>query len=131
MNLAEKILFLMQRKEIKTVAELSRALDIPYKTLDNILRRTNFDNVKFSILKKLCLFFDVNLMYLIFDEITDPDYGMLPTKPADVSLYPDEQQLIEDYRSLTPKWQEHIRITMEVSKVSCQRELAESAEKHA
>ncbi len=76
MNLREKIKYLMQRDNIKTTAELSRLLDIPYKTLDNILRRDTFDNVKFSTLKKLCVQFDVDMRYLCYDEIEDANYVM-------------------------------------------------------
>lgn len=38
--------------------------------------------------------------------------------PTDYSLSPDERQLIEDYRSLTPPGQEYIRQTMAMAKMS-------------
>lgn len=38
--------------------------------------------------------------------------------PTDYSLSPDERQLIEDYRGLTPPGQEYIRQTMAMAKMS-------------
>lgn len=107
MNLKQKIEYLMARDQIKTVAELSRALDIPYKTMDNLLKRDHFENVKFSTLRKLCYLFNVDLRYLCFDEITDPDFEINPSEPS--ALSPDEQKLIDDYRTFNAEGQEKIR----------------------
>ena len=114
MNLREKIEYLMNRNHIATKADLARALDIPYTTIDNILKREHFENVKFSTLQKLCDYFQVDLRYLIKDEITDPNYGLEAPQPA--ALAADEQQLIEDYRSLNEQGQEYIRQTMYMAK---------------
>lgn len=110
MNLKQKIEYLMARDQIKTVAELSRALDIPYKTMDNLLKRDHFENVKFSTLRKLCYLFNVDLRYLCFDEITDPNFEIKSSEPS--TLSPDEQKLIDDYRTLNDQGKEHIRVCM-------------------
>ena len=114
MNLRDKIEYLMNRNQIATKADLARALDIPYTTIDNILKREHFENVKFSTLQKLCDYFQVDLRYLVKDEITDPNYGLEAPQPA--ALAADEQQLIEDYRSLNEQGQEYIRQTMYMAK---------------
>lgn len=109
MNLREKIEFLMSRAEINR-AELSRATQIPYTTLDSILKRDHFENVKLQILRKLCAYFDVSLEYLIFDEITDPKYKRQVTSSRQhPALAPDEHQLISDYRAFNAEGQEKIR----------------------
>ena len=48
------------------------------------------------------------------DEVFDP----LPPLMYSESLSPDERQLIEDYRGLTPPGQEYIRQTMAMAKMS-------------
>lgn len=111
MNLREKLEYLMARDHITKKADLARALDIPYTTIDNILRRDHFDNVKFSTLEKLCDYFQVDLRYLIKDDITDPNYGA-PASYTSSPLAPDEQKLIEDYRTLNDQGKEHIRVCM-------------------
>ena len=114
MNLREKLEFLMSRNNITKKADLARDLDIAYSTIDNILKRDHFDNVKFSTLEKLCDYFHVDLRYLIKDEITDPSYGLSSLSSSDLSE--DETQLVEDYRSLNPQGQEYIRQTMYMAK---------------
>ena len=47
MNLREKLEYLMARDNITKKSDLARALDIPYTTIDNILKRDHFDNIKF------------------------------------------------------------------------------------
>lgn len=111
MNLAEKLRWLMQRDGIKTTAELSRILDIPYKTLDNIMHRDTFDNVKFTILKKICIYFKVDLRYLCFDEITNPN----PDSACNVPLAAREQALIDSYRKLNRQGQAYIDQTIEMA----------------
>lgn len=114
MNLREKLEFLMSRNNITKKADLARDLDIAYSTIDNILKRDHFDNVKFSTLEKLCDYFHVDLRYLIKDEITDPSYGLSSLSSSDLSE--DETQLVEDYRSLNEQGQEYIRQTMYMAK---------------
>lgn len=107
MNLREKLEFLMSRNNITKKAELARDLDIAYSTIDNILKRDHFDNVKFSTLEKLCDYFHVDLRYLIKDEITDPNYGLSSLSSSDLSE--DETNLIEDYRNLNDEGKEKAR----------------------
>lgn len=107
MNLREKLEFLMSRNNITKKADLARDLDIAYSTIDNILKRDHFDNVKFSTLEKLCDYFHVDLRYLIKDEITDPSYGLSSLSSSDLSE--DETQLVEDYRSMNDEGKEKVR----------------------
>lgn len=107
MNLREKLEFLMSRNNITKKADLARDLDIAYSTIDNILKRDHFDNVKFSTLEKLCDYFHVDLRYLIKDEITDPNYGLSSLSSSDLSE--DETQLVEDYRSMNDEGKEKVR----------------------
>ena len=107
MNLREKLEFLMSRDNITKKADLARALDIPYTTIDNILKRDHFDNVKFSTLEKLCDYFHVDLRYLIKDVITDPNFNDLTPSPP--SLSSEETQLVEDYRSMNDEGKEKVR----------------------
>ena len=93
MNLREKLEFLMARDNITKKADLARALDIPYTTIDNILKRDHFENVKFSTLERLCDYFRVDLRYLVKDEITDPNYGFSVPAPSS-DLTPDEQRCV-------------------------------------
>ena len=106
MNLREKLEFLMSRNKITKKADLARDLDIAYSTIDNILKRDHFDNVKFSTLEKLCDYFHVDLRYLIKDEITDPSYGLSSLSSSDLSE--DETQLVEDYRSMNDEGKEKV-----------------------
>ena len=107
MNLREKLEYLMARDNITKKSDLARALDIPYTTIDNILKRDHFDNIKFSTLERLCDYFHVDLRYLIKDEISDPNYGL--TAPEAPALAPDERQLVEDYRTFNDEGKEKIR----------------------
>ena len=107
MNLREKLEFLMERKGITKKADLARAINIPYTTIDNILKRDHFDNVKFSTLEAICEYFNVDLRYLIKGEITDPNYGL--SAPADPVLAPDERQLVTDYRAFNEEGKEKVR----------------------
>lgn len=107
MNLREKLEYLMARDKITKKADLARALDIPYTTIDNILKRDHFENVKFSTLERLCDYFHVDLRYLVKDEITDPNYGL--TAPEVSPFSRDEAELLEDYRSLNDEGKEKAR----------------------
>ena len=107
MNLRQKLEFLMERDNISKKADLARDLNIAYSTIDNILKRNHFDNVKFSTLEKLCDYFHVDLRYLIKDEITDPNYGLSSLSSSDLSE--DETQLVEDYRSMNDEGKEKAR----------------------
>lgn len=105
----------MSRAEINR-AELSRATQIPYTTLDSILKRDHFENVKLQILRKLCAYFNVSLEYLIFDEVTDPKYKRQVTSSRQhPALAPDEQKLIDNYRTLNDQGKEYILSCMDTA----------------
>lgn len=56
MNIYDRILFLMEKKEIKNFMELSKLSGIPYMTLKNIFNRKS--DIKASVLTpliKICL----------------------------------------------------------------------------
>lgn len=63
MNIYDRILFLMEKKEIKNFMELSKLSGIPYMTLKNIFNRKS--DIKASVLDKLKLSLDTSLEYLI------------------------------------------------------------------
>lgn len=63
MNIYDRILFLMEKKEIKNFMELSKLSGIPYMTLKNIFNRKS--DIKASVLNKLKLVLDTSLEYLI------------------------------------------------------------------
>lgn len=96
MNFREKLEYLMHRNGNMRCSDLARETGIAYTTLDGILKRDTFENVKFSTLEKLCLYFDVDMRYLVSDAITDPGYRVpMQTLGA---FTPTEQQLIDCYR---------------------------------
>ena len=105
LNLREKVEFLMQRDGLKR-SDVARITGMPDTTLDGITKRDTFENVKFSTLKSLCRCFDVDMRYLCYDEISDPDYGKQPLVPKDISE--SEHQLIDSFRSLNPDGQERL-----------------------
>ena len=113
MNILEKIDLLMKQKGIKNRAELSELSGIPYSTITGFYAK-GYDRMKLSTLKTLAHFFGVSIDYLGRDEITDPNYGLEAPQPA--ALAADEQQLIEDYRSLNEQGQEYIRQTIYMAK---------------
>ncbi len=129
MILTEKLDFLLKQNNLSKHG-LANESGIPYTTIVSLFTK-GYENAKLSTLKGISNFLGVTLDYLCNDEIDEISYKTSPYHCSiNNSSSPTEQQLIEDYRSLTPKWQEHIRITMKVSKVSCQRERSEASEKH-
>ncbi len=94
MNIVEKIKMMMEEKDI-TRAELAKGADIPYTTIDGIIKRNN-ESIRFPALKKLAIFFDVSMEYLITDEIEDRNYGKIIT--SELTL--EEHRLISLWRNL-------------------------------
>lgn len=112
MNLRQKIEFLMERKNCFKKSELSKETGIPYTTLDSILKRDSFENVKFSTLKALCNYFDVDLRYLCFDEIENPDFGKEITSHslgnALIIDNPRLNSLVENFNQMNEQGQEKV-----------------------
>jgi transcriptional regulator with XRE-family HTH domain len=76
MSLNEKLVYLMQKKQINT-AELSRKTGLPYTTIDGLLKRNIVEKIKLQNLYPLKKFFGVSLDYLMDDNITDEYYGII------------------------------------------------------
>lgn len=94
MNMIEKIQLMMKEREL-TKADVSKGADIPYTTVDGLFKK-GFENTRFPTLRKLALFFDVSMEYLVTDEEDDRDYG----KVIPSSLTRDEHRLIFLWRKL-------------------------------
>ena len=95
MNMIEKIEELMAERGLNK-AEVSKGAGIPYTTFDGWFKK-GFENVRFPTLRKLTLFFDVSMEYLINDEVTNRNYGKVLTS----EFTKDEQQLISLWRKLS------------------------------
>jgi len=93
MNLRLKLEMLMNEKGL-TKAQLSKDTNLPYTTIDSILKRDTFEKVKLSTLQTLKQYFNVSLDYLMDDNVQDKNYG----KPQLPITY-REQQLIVAYRN--------------------------------
>ena len=92
---------------------LSEACGVPYTTIIGFYSK-GYEGTRMSTVKSLAHFFGVSTDYLIRDEITDPNYGLAAPQPA--TLAADEQQLVDDYRSLNEQGQKYIRQTMYMAK---------------
>lgn len=108
MTILDKIEYLMQLNGIKNRRQLSELSGIPYTTIAGFYTK-GYDKMKLSTLKALANFFHVSIDYLGCDEITTPTF----TAQTDASsLAPDEQKLLDDYRTLNDQGKEHIRVCM-------------------
>ncbi len=94
MNMIEKIQLLMDERDL-TKADVSKGAGIPYTTFDGWFKK-GFENVRFPTLRKLALFFDVSMEFLISDEVNDREYGKL--MPHELSK--EERQLVALWRKL-------------------------------
>lgn len=94
MNFLEKLDYLMDKEKINKNI-LSKKSGIPYTTLDGFYKK-GYQNTKLSTVQKIANYFNVSLDYLIFDEITDLDYG----KAEKFKITTDEMYLIQRYRDL-------------------------------
>ncbi len=95
MNMIEKIQLMMTERGL-TKADVAKGSDIPYTTIDGLFKK-GFENTRFPTLRKLALFFDVSMEYLIMDEENDRDYG----KVIPSTLTRDEHHLIFIWRKLS------------------------------
>ena len=69
MSFTVKLDLLMKEQNL-TKAELSRAANIPYTTIDGFYKKGT-DNVKLSTLKRLCAYFNCSLDYLVMDNVEE------------------------------------------------------------
>lgn len=109
MNFLEKLDSLMADHGLNRRA-LSEASGIPYTTIMGFYSK-GYEGARMSTIKVLARYFNVSTDYMIRDEITDPNYGFSVPAPSS-DLTPDEQKLLEDYRSLNDQGREHIRTCM-------------------
>ncbi len=94
MNFLEKLDYLMEKEKINKNI-LSKNSGIPYTTIDGFYKK-GYQNTKLSTVQKIANYFNVSLDYLIFDEITDLNYG----KAEKFKVTTDEMYLIQKYRIL-------------------------------
>lgn len=94
MNFLEKLNELMEINNINKHI-LSKESGIPYSTIDNFYKK-GYEKAKLPTIQKLAKYFDTTLDYLIFDEITDVNYGK--TYGFEISF--DEMNYIKKYRAL-------------------------------
>ena len=94
MNMIEKIQEMMSEKKL-TKADVAKGAEIPYTTLDGLFKK-GFENTRFPTLRKLALYFDVSMEYLVVDEESDRDYGKIIVN----ELSRDEHNLIMLWRKL-------------------------------
>ncbi len=94
MNMIEKIQLMMDEKGLNK-ADISKGSGVPYSTVDGLFNK-GFENARFPTLKKLAVFFDVSMEYLITDDVEDRDYGKIIVN----ELTLEEHRLISLWRKL-------------------------------
>ena len=72
-RLAEKILYLKEINDIKTIKALSKMIDIPYTTLKDITDGIT-TNIRLDTARKICDFFNLTLDELFRNEIDLPEF---------------------------------------------------------
>ena len=72
-RLAEKILYLKEINNIKTIKSLAEMINIPYTTLKDITDGIT-TNIRLETGKKICDFFDLTLDELFRNEIDLPEF---------------------------------------------------------
>lgn len=77
MDFLDKLEFLMKKKNITNLNELSTQSNIPYTTLKGFYTRGT-DKIQKSTLKKLADFFNCTLDYLVCDDVVEPSKHFAP-----------------------------------------------------
>ncbi len=91
MDFLEKLDSLLAEKGINR-AELAREINVPYTTIMSMYDR-GYRNIKLTTLKKLALYFDCTVDYLVSEDNNDRHY-----KPFDINdLSPSEIKMVESY----------------------------------
>ncbi len=106
---SDMLLFLRKRQGL-TQEELGNALGVAKSTIS--MYEQGSRKPSFEMLEVIADYFNINMDTLVGSS----DLPKAP--PPSFILAPDERQLIEDYRSLTPPGQEYIRQTMAMAKMS-------------
>lgn len=91
MTLLEKLDDLMKRHNLNK-GQLSNKADIPYSTIDGFYKK-GYDNMKLSTFKKLCLYFDVDMTSMAYDELE-----IQPFDPERMHTTRREREIILKYR---------------------------------
>ena len=102
MNRFSDMLSFLRRREGLSQQELAEKLGLAKSTIS--MYESGSRKPSFEILEAIADYFNISM-----DTLMGSD--KLPA-PAPVALSPDESQLVEDYRGLTPPGQEYIRQTM-------------------
>lgn len=112
MNLLDKLDMLMSEKGLNK-RTLSQSSGVPYTTIVGLYTK-GYEGVRMNTIKSIARFFGVSTDYLIQDDISDRFYGLSVScsESSQQELTSDEQQLIDDYRTLNDQGKEHIRICM-------------------
>lgn len=72
-KLAEKILYLKEINDIKSIKTLAKMINIPYTTLKDITDGIT-TNIRLDTAKKICDFFNLTLDELFRNEIDLPEF---------------------------------------------------------
>lgn len=94
MNMIEKIQMLMNERDLNK-ADVSKGADIPYTTIDGLFKK-GYENTRYPTLRKLSIFFDVSMEYLITDDEENRDAG----KISFMDVTPEELNLLNLWRKL-------------------------------
>jgi len=95
MTFTEKLVYLMNKNDIKNRSQLSKQSGIPYTTIVGFFEKGT-ENIRRTTLIKLSDFFGCSLEYLVSDEINDENYG----KNDNFKMDSNEIQHIQKYRNL-------------------------------
>lgn len=97
MNFLTKLDALMAESGLNR-RSLAAGAGIPYTTIASFWGK-GYENVKLSTVQRLCDFLHVSMDYLLRDEITDRNYGLVnaSTEPPE-----DERLLLDAFRKLNP-----------------------------
>jgi len=72
MDMVQKLVYLMNKHNIKNILTLANEANLPYTTLTSIFNRDTSD-IRLSTAKKLCDFFGISLDQLLNDDIFIPE----------------------------------------------------------
>lgn len=91
----EKLDLLMEQKGINKNI-LAKESGVPYTTIDGFYKK-GYENAKLSTLKKLCLYFNVTLDYLMDDSVTEtknPKDETIQERPKTIAAHYDGEDIL-------------------------------------